>query len=209
VWALSTVSCIRLDLPGDLQGCRRPQRARKIPTIQPELALLDSDMPEINGYEVARPVRQGSRGQAVAPVAITGLGKTDKAPAPEPASISQRYSSRIGSQLTAVWLRPADQNPDPRKPMQAVLSPQSFSVLGRPLIAQNRVPEALDRWISRGAMGRNPVVSRQRRVLRKRITLQRTTPIRIISVSLSPTSPSPFPQKPRNQHPKVVETEQI
>jgi CheY-like chemotaxis protein len=204
---LSTVSCIRLDLPGDLQGCRRPQRARKIPTIQPELALLDSDMPEINGYEVARPVRQGSRGQAVAPVAITGLGKTDKAPAPEPASISQRYSSRIGSQLTAVWVEAGRSKPGSTKAHAS--SAQSFSALGRPLIAQNRVPEALDRWISRGAMGRNPVVSRQRRVLRKRITLQRTTPIRIISVSLSPTSPSPFPQKPRNRHPKVVETEQI
>jgi hypothetical protein len=29
----------------------------QIPTIQPEAGLLDIDMPEINGYEVARPVR--------------------------------------------------------------------------------------------------------------------------------------------------------
>jgi CheY-like chemotaxis protein/two-component sensor histidine kinase len=49
-------------------------------TFQPEVALLDIGMPEINGYEVARLVREGSRGRAVTLIAVTGWGKTsDKA----------------------------------------------------------------------------------------------------------------------------------
>jgi PAS domain S-box-containing protein len=46
----------------------------------PEVALLDIGMPELNGYEVARQVRQGSLGRAVMLIAITGWGKeADKA----------------------------------------------------------------------------------------------------------------------------------
>lgn len=49
-------------------------------TMQPEVALLDIGMPELNGYEVARRVRQGSLGRAVTLIAVTGWGQdSDKA----------------------------------------------------------------------------------------------------------------------------------
>jgi PAS domain S-box-containing protein len=51
-------------------------------TVQPEVALLDIGMPELNGYEVARKVRQGSLGRAVTLIAVTGWGQDrDKAQA--------------------------------------------------------------------------------------------------------------------------------
>lgn len=43
--------------------------------VQPEVALLDIGMPELNGYEVARQVRQGSLGRAVTLIAVTGWGQ--------------------------------------------------------------------------------------------------------------------------------------
>ena len=50
--------------------------------MQPEVALLDVGMPELNGYEVARRVRQGSLGRAVILIAVTGWGQDkDKAQA--------------------------------------------------------------------------------------------------------------------------------
>jgi PAS domain S-box-containing protein len=48
--------------------------------VQPEVALLDIGMPQLNGYEVARRVRQGSLGRAVTLIAVTGWGQDrDKA----------------------------------------------------------------------------------------------------------------------------------
>jgi len=48
--------------------------------IQPEVALLDIGMPHLDGYEVARRVRQGSLGRAVTLIAVTGWGQDrDKA----------------------------------------------------------------------------------------------------------------------------------
>jgi PAS domain S-box-containing protein len=48
--------------------------------VQPEVALLDIGMPGLNGYEVARQVRQGSLGRAVTLIAVTGWGQDkDKA----------------------------------------------------------------------------------------------------------------------------------
>ena len=50
--------------------------------VQPEVALLDIGMPELNGYEVARQVRQCSLGRAVTLIAVTGWGQDrDKAQA--------------------------------------------------------------------------------------------------------------------------------
>jgi PAS domain S-box-containing protein len=43
--------------------------------LLPEIALLDIGMPELDGYEVARQVRQRSLGRAVTLVAITGWGQ--------------------------------------------------------------------------------------------------------------------------------------
>jgi len=48
--------------------------------VQPEVALLDIGMPELDGYQVARHVRQDPLGQAVTLVAVTGWGQdSDKA----------------------------------------------------------------------------------------------------------------------------------
>ena len=44
-------------------------------TLMPEVALLDIGMPELDGYEVARQVRQGSLGRSITLVALTGWGQ--------------------------------------------------------------------------------------------------------------------------------------
>jgi PAS domain S-box-containing protein len=47
---------------------------------RPEVVLLDIGMPELNGYEVARQVRENSLGRAVTLIAVTGWGQdADKA----------------------------------------------------------------------------------------------------------------------------------
>jgi two-component system, chemotaxis family, CheB/CheR fusion protein len=43
--------------------------------LNPEVALLDIGMPELDGYEVARRVRRGTLGRAVTLVAVTGWGQ--------------------------------------------------------------------------------------------------------------------------------------
>jgi PAS domain S-box-containing protein len=51
-----------------------------IKDLLPEVALLDIGMPELDGYEVARQVRQESLGRAVTLIAVTGWGQqSDKA----------------------------------------------------------------------------------------------------------------------------------
>jgi signal transduction histidine kinase/ActR/RegA family two-component response regulator len=48
--------------------------------IQPEIALLDIGMPDMNGYEVARQLRTGPLGQTLMLIAVTGWGQDrDKA----------------------------------------------------------------------------------------------------------------------------------
>jgi PAS domain S-box-containing protein len=56
------------------------QAVAKIESLAPEIALLDIGMPELNGYEVARRVRQGPLGASITLVAVTGWGQaSDKA----------------------------------------------------------------------------------------------------------------------------------
>jgi CheY-like chemotaxis protein len=48
--------------------------------LMPEFAILDIGMPQLDGCEVARQIRQGSLGRAVTLIALTGWGQeTDKA----------------------------------------------------------------------------------------------------------------------------------
>jgi CheY-like chemotaxis protein len=48
--------------------------------LQPEVAILDIGMPGLNGYEIARRVRQGPLGRAITLIAVTGWGQdADKA----------------------------------------------------------------------------------------------------------------------------------
>ena len=51
-----------------------------IHAVQPQVALLDIGMPELNGYEVARLVRQQLQGRPIILIAVTGWGQaSDKA----------------------------------------------------------------------------------------------------------------------------------
>jgi CheY-like chemotaxis protein len=51
-----------------------------INAVRAEIALLDIGMPELDGYEVARQVRQNTLGRAVTLIAVTGWGQDrDKA----------------------------------------------------------------------------------------------------------------------------------
>jgi CheY-like chemotaxis protein/two-component sensor histidine kinase len=56
------------------------QAMATIESFRPEIALLDIGMPGLNGYEVARHVRQGSLGTTITLIAVTGWGQaSDKA----------------------------------------------------------------------------------------------------------------------------------
>jgi CheY-like chemotaxis protein/anti-sigma regulatory factor (Ser/Thr protein kinase) len=56
------------------------QAVATIDSFRPEIAVLDIGMPELNGYEVAREVRQGPLGISIILIAVTGWGQaSDKA----------------------------------------------------------------------------------------------------------------------------------
>jgi PAS domain S-box-containing protein len=56
------------------------QAVSTIHSFRPEIAVLDIGMPELNGYEVARRVRQGPLGSLITLIAVTGWGQaSDKA----------------------------------------------------------------------------------------------------------------------------------
>jgi CheY-like chemotaxis protein len=56
------------------------QAVTTIDSFRPEVVMLDIGMPELNGYEVARQVRQGPLGKFVTLIAVTGWGQaSDKA----------------------------------------------------------------------------------------------------------------------------------
>jgi CheY-like chemotaxis protein len=56
------------------------QAVATIDSFRPEIAVLDIGMPELNGYEVARQVRQGPLSTSITLIAVTGWGQaSDKA----------------------------------------------------------------------------------------------------------------------------------
>jgi len=56
------------------------QAIATIDSFRPEIVMLDIGMPELNGYEVARQVRQGPMGTLITLIAVTGWGQaSDKA----------------------------------------------------------------------------------------------------------------------------------
>ncbi|HEY4211587.1 MAG TPA: ATP-binding protein [Steroidobacteraceae bacterium] len=56
------------------------QALATIDTFRPEVAVLDIGMPELNGYEVARHIRQGPLSTSITLIAVTGWGQaSDKA----------------------------------------------------------------------------------------------------------------------------------
>jgi CheY-like chemotaxis protein len=53
------------------------QALHSLETFQPQIALLDIGMPGMDGYELARRIRQNVRGSSVLLVALTGWGQAD------------------------------------------------------------------------------------------------------------------------------------
>jgi CheY-like chemotaxis protein len=73
--------------------------------VQPEVAILDIGMPELNGYEVARQVRQGSLGRAVTLIAVTGWAQDrDKARALA-AGFNHHFTKPIAADHLSALLR--------------------------------------------------------------------------------------------------------
>lgn len=74
-------------------------------TVQPEVALLDVAMPELDGYEVARQVRQGALAGTVTLIAVTGWGQDkDKAQALA-AGFNHHMTKPIATDLLCELLR--------------------------------------------------------------------------------------------------------
>jgi CheY-like chemotaxis protein len=60
------------------------QALAAVGTLQPEFALLDIGMPDVNGYELARQLRQLPQAAKLTLIAVTGWGREgDKARAVE------------------------------------------------------------------------------------------------------------------------------
>ena len=56
------------------------QAVATIDSFRPDIAVLDIGMPELNGYEVARQVREGPLSTLITLIAVTGWGQaSDKA----------------------------------------------------------------------------------------------------------------------------------
>jgi PAS domain S-box-containing protein len=76
--------------------------------FQPEVALVDIGMPEMNGYDVARCVRQSSAGRAVTLIAVTGWGQDrDKARALE-AGFNHHFTKPLEPERISEILRSMD-----------------------------------------------------------------------------------------------------
>src|SRR5262245_56451467 len=57
--------------------CNGPDAVEAIATYQPSVVLLDIGMPGMNGYEVARRIRQEPKFREVILIALTGWGQED------------------------------------------------------------------------------------------------------------------------------------
>jgi CheY-like chemotaxis protein len=72
---------------------------------QPEVVMLDIGMPRLDGYEVARQIREGSLGRAVTLIAVTGWGQdSDKARALA-AGFNHHFTKPIEPERLAELLR--------------------------------------------------------------------------------------------------------
>lgn len=65
-------------------------------TFQPSAVLLDIGMPAMDGYEVARRIRQASAGDKVTLIALTGWGQ----------EAARRLSQEVG--FDHHWVKPVD-----------------------------------------------------------------------------------------------------
>jgi PAS domain S-box-containing protein len=83
------------------------QALATIHTVQPEVAVLDIGMPMLNGYEVARQVRQLPKGKEMTLIAVTGWGQaSDKADAAA-AGFDHHFTKPIEPEKLSQLLRAA------------------------------------------------------------------------------------------------------
>jgi CheY-like chemotaxis protein len=76
-----------------------------IESLRPEIALLDIGMPGLNGYEVARHIRQGPLGTLITLIAVTGWGQaSDKARAAA-AGFNHHFTKPIEPDVLVQMLR--------------------------------------------------------------------------------------------------------
>jgi CheY-like chemotaxis protein len=75
-------------------------------TLLPEVAVLDIGMPELDGYEVARRVRQHSLGRAVTLIAVTGWGQEADRARALAAGFNHHFTKPIEPEQLAQLLRP-------------------------------------------------------------------------------------------------------
>ena len=81
------------------------QAVATIDSFRPEIAVLDIGMPELNGYEVARQVRQGPLGTLITLIAVTGWGQaSDKARAAA-AGFNHHFTKPIEPEVLIELLR--------------------------------------------------------------------------------------------------------
>jgi signal transduction histidine kinase len=81
------------------------QAIAMIDSFQPEIAVLDIGMPQLNGYEVARQVRRGPRGTLTTLIAVTGWGQaSDKARAAA-AGFNHHFTKPIEPDVLTQMLR--------------------------------------------------------------------------------------------------------
>jgi PAS domain S-box-containing protein len=81
------------------------QAVAAIDSLRPEVAVLDIGMPQLDGYEVSRRVRQGSMGTLVTLIAVTGWGQAlDKARAAA-AGFNHHFTKPIDLEVLAQMLR--------------------------------------------------------------------------------------------------------
>ena len=73
--------------------------------VQPEVALLDIGMPELNGYEVARQVRRGTLGRAVTLIAVTGWGQDNDKARALAAGFNHHFTKPVRPELLSELIR--------------------------------------------------------------------------------------------------------
>jgi PAS domain S-box-containing protein len=76
--------------------------------FQPEIALLDIGMPDLNGYEVARRLRETSWGKAVRLIALTGWGQDEDKRRALAAGFDHHLTKPVDLQELESLLRPTD-----------------------------------------------------------------------------------------------------
>jgi CheY-like chemotaxis protein len=75
------------------------QALEKVETFKPDIALLDIGMPGMNGYELARRIRETRRGREMLLVALTGWGQADDKKRAADAGFDQHLTKPVDPDL--------------------------------------------------------------------------------------------------------------